>query len=220
MAADTSTGMDLDAVWRAIDERRAAVADLLGTLNDDEWATPSLCAGWTVRDVAAHLTRQELTIRDGLLQLLRHPGGLNRSIRDAARRRAELPTDELVARIRAGVGRRRHNTGVTPRETLVDICVHGQDIAVPLGRPLPIPPAAAVEAAARAWALRWPWNSRRRFAGLRFTATDIAWTVGDGAPVQGPAEALLLVLTCRDAGLPRLTGNGVATLRERLRPGG
>ncbi|TMD08817.1 MAG: maleylpyruvate isomerase family mycothiol-dependent enzyme [Chloroflexi bacterium] len=42
--------------WPVIhEERRALAADLEG-LTDAQWATPSLCAGWTVRDVLGHMT--------------------------------------------------------------------------------------------------------------------------------------------------------------------
>jgi len=35
-------------------EREALIADL-GTLTDGQWATQSLCAEWTVRDVIGHM---------------------------------------------------------------------------------------------------------------------------------------------------------------------
>jgi uncharacterized protein (TIGR03083 family) len=34
---------------------RAAILEIASTLNDDDWNTPSDCAGWAVRDVLAHL---------------------------------------------------------------------------------------------------------------------------------------------------------------------
>src|SRR5215211_6218908 len=34
---------------------RAALVDLLGLLSNDEWAAPTSCAGWSVKDVALHL---------------------------------------------------------------------------------------------------------------------------------------------------------------------
>jgi hypothetical protein len=54
------------------------------------------------------------------------------------------------------LGSRRHNIGVTPLETLIDILVHGQDIAIPLDRGLGMPPAIAAVAATRALSMRWP----------------------------------------------------------------
>jgi hypothetical protein len=67
------------------------------------------------------------------------------------------------------------------------------------------------------WTSRWPFtvafDVRRRLAGLRLVATDAAWAAGEGARVEGPIEALLLLLTGRDAvALDRLSGPGVAGL--------
>lgn len=136
--------MDLDTLWAAIDDQRLRTAELLDDLSDDEWDTPSLCDGWTVRDVAAHLTLQQMTLGDGLRAAWdprRHlGGGMNGIINASAKAQAALPTAHLIARIRAMIGSRRHNVGVTPQETLIDIVVHGQDIAVPLGRELGVPP--------------------------------------------------------------------------------
>jgi len=47
--------LNRDQVWQVIDAQRRSLADLLDDLSDDEWRRPSLCTGWTVRDVAAHL---------------------------------------------------------------------------------------------------------------------------------------------------------------------
>ena len=87
--------MDRDEVWRAIDAERSSVADLLDELSAEEWETPSLCAGWRVRDVAAHLTLAQMGVRTAAVEILRARGDFNRMIRDSARRRAELPVEEL-----------------------------------------------------------------------------------------------------------------------------
>jgi len=147
--------MNLDDAWHAIDEQRLTVAALLGDLNDQEWTQPSLCEGWTVRDVAAHLTLQQNGPGQALAQIVRHPGGMNRMIHNAACRRAAAPTDELIAAIRGMVGSRKRNVGVSRLETLTDILVHGQDIAIPLGRHLPTRTDAAAAAASRMWSRGW-----------------------------------------------------------------
>jgi uncharacterized protein (TIGR03083 family) len=192
---------DVEQLWQAVAAQRLALAAELDRLTGDEWRTPSLCAGWTVRDVAAHLTLQDLDLRTVLAEFARHPRGMNRVIRDSARRRAQRPTGELVAMIRSSAASRRHNVGVTPRETLVDALVHGQDITVPLGRPLPVPVDAAAAAASAVWGRGWPWHARRRFAGFRLRATDADWTAGEGTPLEGPIDAILLLLTGRPAAL-------------------
>lgn len=208
--------MNDDEVWAAIDAHRLRTAELLEELSDDEWSHPSLCDGWTVRDVAAHLTLQQITLGTALLEAVRHPGGMNRMIREWARRRAALPKEQLVGEIRAMVGSRRHNVGVTCQETLIDILVHSQDIAMPLGRRLDVDPQAAAVAATRVWS--YSGGSKAKvfkkipLEDFRFSATDVAWAVGAGRDVMGPIVAILLVLTGRLAALPMLSGDGAAVL--------
>jgi uncharacterized protein (TIGR03083 family) len=77
-----------DDVWAALDLQRQRTANVLEQLSDDEWQEPSLCPGWTVRDVAAHLTLQQQGLTDALRSLIRNPGslgGLNPTIRVSAR---------------------------------------------------------------------------------------------------------------------------------------
>jgi uncharacterized protein (TIGR03083 family) len=212
--------MNDDDVWAAIDLQRRRTADLLAGLSDEQWARPSLCEGWAVRDVAAHLTLQQMGPVAALGSALRHPGGLNRVIREAARDRARRPADRLVAGVRASVGSRRPNVGMTNLETLIDILVHGQDIAVPLGLELEMPPEAAAAAAER---VRASGGTRKAqvfrhlpLEGFRLSATDVSWAAGEGPEIRGPIAALLLLLTGRRAGLDRLTGDGAELLRCRL----
>ncbi|KRE99075.1 hypothetical protein ASG88_15175 [Nocardioides sp. Soil777] len=213
--------MNDDELWAAIDAQRLRTADLLGELTPREWGRPSLCEGWSVRDVAAHLTLQQMGLGSAVHSALRHPGSLNHVIHASARDRAALAPEEIVAEIRAMVGSRRHNVGVTPYETLIDIVVHGQDIAVPTGRALEVPPTVAATAASRVWGDR---NSRKAKVfralphdGLRLAATDTDWTVSDGPEVRGPVLALLLLITGRPVVLPQLEGEGAGVLAERLR---
>jgi uncharacterized protein (TIGR03083 family) len=219
-----TVNMDEYEVWSAIDAQRVRTADLLENLTPEEWTYPSLCAGWTVRDVAAHLTLQQMSLLDTLLAALRHPGSPNRTIREAARSKAAQPTDELIAEIRATVGSRRNNIGLTHLETLIDIVVHGQDIAIPLSRELPVPVEVAATAATRVWSYRasrsgrWKTRVFRRipYERYRFAATDTPWSVGSGPEIRGPMLALLLVLTGRPAGLAHLTGEGADSLDAEL----
>lgn len=205
--------------WPEIHRQRLAVADLLDDLTADEWEQPSLCEGWRVHDVAAHLTMQQMRLRD-LPGLLRHwRGGMHPTIQEAARRHAAALTPaEIIADIRATAGLRRHNIGVTPMETLADLLVHAQDIAVPLGRAHPVPPEEAAAVIRRGLTMRMPppLPSARQMSGLRLTATDITWSYGTGPEVTGPIAALLLISTGRTVALRDLTGSGVALLAARF----
>ncbi|WP_035698187.1 maleylpyruvate isomerase family mycothiol-dependent enzyme, partial [Glycomyces tenuis] len=43
-------------LWQMIHQERASLASDLAGLDDEQWATPSLCDGLSVREVLAHLT--------------------------------------------------------------------------------------------------------------------------------------------------------------------
>jgi uncharacterized protein (TIGR03083 family) len=210
--------MDRDQVWQVIDEQRLSLAGLLEQLSADQWRQPSLCTGWTVRDVAAHLTLQQLGLGGTVAMMARWRGSLDRTIRDAACRRAARPTEQIIAQIRGTAGSRRHSIGVTYLETLTDILVHGQDIAIPLGRRLDMPPTAAAVAASRLLTMRWPppLPAARKVAGFRLTATDISWSAGEGPEVEAPMGAILLMCAGRLAALPQLSGEGARDLAARL----
>lgn len=213
--------MDDDEIWTAIDDQRTRVADLLEGLSPTQLDRPSLCDGWTVRDVAGHLTLQELGLLDGLRGFLRHPGSLNRTINRTGRAEgAALTQPEVVTRIRAMRGRRRHNVGVTVRETLIDVLVHGLDMAVPLGLDLEVPLDAAAEAATRIHGFggrgRAVVFGRVPVWGYRLVATDHPWAAGTGPEVRGPMVALLLLLTGRTVRVEELTGPGAEPLRREL----
>lgn len=220
----TLTPAMADAVWDAIDDQRARTADLLEQLTTEQWGHPSLCQGWTVRHVAAHLTLQQQRVRDAAAFVARNPRmlrslTLNGTIHDSAVLQAQaLSNQEIISRIRAMIGSRRHNAFLTPLETLTDILVHSQDVAIPLGLDLTMRPAASELAATRRWDTLGTWSARvnRRLPldGFRLTATDTSWTRGQGPEVAGPIGALLLLLTGRSAALEQVTGEGADALRS------
>ncbi|MBB3082617.1 maleylpyruvate isomerase family mycothiol-dependent enzyme [Geodermatophilus sabuli] len=204
--------MDVDEVWRTIDAERDGLAGLLEELSPAEWEAPSLCTAWRVRHVAAHLTLAHMGAGPALVEAVRARGSFDRMIRDTALRAGGLPVEEYPRRIRAMVGSRRRAPFISPMEPLTDVLVHGQDVALPLGRTRPMPTAAAAAAATRVWETGFPFNARRRLRGYRLTATDTDWSAGEGAAVEGPIAALLLLLTGRDAALDQLAGTGAQQL--------
>jgi uncharacterized protein (TIGR03083 family) len=207
-------------VWTAIDDQRRTLVHLLEDLSEKEWRQPSLCDRWTVRQVAAHLALQNTTwaaMPRVMLGIVRH-GSMNGAIHAMACRHAELPVEAIIGEIRDRIGVWRPLPAVTFRETAIDYLVHGQDIAVPLGRALPMPPGLAVLAADRVWASPRMFHARTKLAGYRLVAGDAPWAAGQGHEICGPIGALLLLLTGRPAALPQLSGPGAADLRELLTP--
>ena len=218
------TPIEADALWAGIDDQRARTATLLEGLTPEQWEHPSLCDGWTVRHVAAHLTMQQQRVRDAVGFISRHPRilrsmPLNTFIHDAGVLQAQaLSTEQIVAGIRSGMGSRRHNPGLTPLETLTDILVHSQDIAIPLGVELPMRPALSALAATRRWDTRNTWlatvNRKLPLSTYQLRATDTDWSRGQGPDITGPIGAILLLLTGRTAALDQLAGEGADVLRS------
>ena len=211
--------MNTEDVWRAIDDQRRRLVALLEGLSEEEWQRPSLCEGWTIRDVAAHVALQNTTwsaLPKGIWIAIRE-GGMNPAIAAVAREHAQLPTDQIIAEIRDRIGVWRPLPSVTYRESAIDYLVHPQDIAIPLGRELPMPSDAAVVAVDRVWSSDRMFHARKRYPGYRFVATDADWSVGEGAEVAGPVGGLLLLLTGRPAGLTNLSGPGADAIRTRHR---
>jgi uncharacterized protein (TIGR03083 family) len=206
--------VDADEVWRHTHEQRRALAVLLADLAAEEWAAASLCAGWTVRDVAAHVMRSATVTPTQLAVAAVTSGGrYNRMVAHDARRAAARPTGELLADFERHDGSRRRPWGTSVVDPLLDVLVHSQDIAVPLGRPHPMPvePARVAARRARRLSLLFADAPRRRHVSIR--ATDADFNAGVGPLVEGPIRAVLLLLTGRTrAALPDLRGPGVAGL--------
>jgi uncharacterized protein (TIGR03083 family) len=211
--------MDEDAVWQVIHRERSQLADLLETLGPDEWEHPSLCADWSVRDVAAHVIgAAELTLGRAVVEVIRARGSLPKAVHDAAKRRAGRPTKQIIADFRRLDGSRHVLPGTTYRDALVDVLVHFQDIAVPLGRDHQMPLGPAHEAVQHAWR-SVAFRAKRRLSGFRLEATDTDWTAGEGQTLRGPVQALLLLVTGRTAALALLEGDGLPALRRRIQAG-
>jgi uncharacterized protein (TIGR03083 family) len=211
--------MDTEQTWQVIEQQRVAIADLLDALTPEQWESPSLCAGWRIRDVAAHLTTvcQPPSPGSLLVDLIRARGSFHRLNTLATRRRARRSTEQLVTDLRAHAASRKVPVVSNDRNVLFDLLVHGQDIAVPLGVDLPVPPEAAAAGATRVWSMGWPFWAKRRLRGMRLTATDVQWTVGSGAEISGPIRGLLLLLTGRTStAAPLLSGDGAAQLAGRV----
>ena len=210
--------MDTDHIWTAVDDERRSLHRLLGQLMPPQWRHPSLCDGWQIRDVVAHIVLSaDATVARIAVNLLRARGNVNRMARDTAIRHARARADErLLHELNLTVGSRFTAVGTTPIDRLLDLLVHGQDIALALGIEHPMPTAPAQAALERIWHPRFPFRASTRLAGLHLHATDTGWNAGTGSLVEAPVSALLLLATGRtSAALPQLSGDGAELLRNR-----
>jgi uncharacterized protein (TIGR03083 family) len=209
MADDTLT-------WRMIHAERAAMADTLADLTSDQWATPSLCAGWTVRLAAAHIVAgAEQTPASFVTGLLKAGLRFNTMIDRDAHRLGALQPAQIIERLRL----RTATTNGPPAPAMAmlgEVIVHREDLLRPLGTQ-GAPAEEAVNACLDMYTTaNFPVGGKKRIRGLRLVATDTGWAHGDGPDVTGPALSLLLAMTGRAAGLAGLSGDGASLLGQRL----
>jgi uncharacterized protein (TIGR03083 family) len=202
-----------DDVWSMVHAERAALLEDLTHLNDEQWQEPSLCEGWTVHDVAAHMVNTARTTRLSFVAtfVLARFDFHRQNARGVERERGASP-HETLERLRQVAS--RTSTPPAPLDSrLVEEVLHGEDIRRPLG----ITHSYQQEAVVRALRLqaRTPASfggSKELVAGIRLTATDTDLSIGDGPEVSGTALSLLLAVSGRRVGLNELDGPGVATL--------
>jgi uncharacterized protein (TIGR03083 family) len=201
--------------WPTIHEEREVLAKDLSTLTDEQWATPSLCAGWTVRDVLGHMTATaKMTPPKFFLALGSAGFRFNEmTAREIARETAGTPADNL-AEFRRYAQASTHPPGPAT-SWLGETVIHGTDIRRPLGMTRDFPEQALVQVADFFKGSNLLIGAKKRITGLRLRATDAAWSTGDGPEVSGPLLSLIMAMTGRQAVLGDLAGDGVGVLRER-----
>ena len=201
--------------WTVIHAERKALADDLAGLTDEQWATPSLCSAWTVRDVLAHLTATAKITPPAFFAKLAASGlRLSRlQEKDIAVERGTSPADGL-SRFEAVITSVKHPPG--PADTwLGEAILHAEDIRRPLGIAHDYPAEAVVRVAEFYKNSNLVVGAKRRVAGLTLHATDAQWSHGTGPEVAGPILAIAMAMTGRSAALADLAGDGVQILRSR-----
>lgn len=195
---------------------RADLAALLATLTPQQWEAPSLCAGWRVRDVVAHMfSYEELGPRGLVVRFVKGGILLDRVNAFGVAAWAERSTTDLLAMVNRCLRPRGLTAGFGGRVALLDGILHHQDIRRPLGLPRK-PPAERLHCALTFCRFAPPVHAAKRTRGLTLTATDVGWTTGRGPAVEGPGESLLMAMAGRRGVVGELTGPGVATLAERI----
>ncbi|MFH9968778.1 maleylpyruvate isomerase family mycothiol-dependent enzyme [Streptomyces mirabilis] len=186
---------------------RQELADLLDGLRPAQWDVPSLCAGWRIREVTAHMSMGfRLSLPATLGELARARGNLHRMTDRVARRDAAAhSTAELAAFLREGA----HHPWTPPvgglQAALGHDVVHGLDITVALGldRRVTEDRLRVLLDGIRPSGLRFFGAD---IGGVRLCAEDLDWSYGSGSPVYGAAQDLLLLAFGRRLPPGRLRG--------------
>ncbi len=213
---DGHTAKQMD-VWHMTAVERTVLVERLATLDEEQWATPSLCAGWTVRDVTGHiLAVASMSTRRFVEGMARNRFSFEQLQTDGIRQQTANRTNaDLVAALRASIDSRAKPPG--PSTTVLgETLVHGEDIFRALeAEPLAHPVEHITTCADFYKKNRFPLKVRRRIAGVTLRMTDADWSHGSGPEVSGPGIAILLVMLGRKAALPEVQGDGATILAGR-----
>ncbi|GAA5123897.1 maleylpyruvate isomerase family mycothiol-dependent enzyme [Pseudonocardia adelaidensis] len=191
--------MSTSEIFEETCAERARLLALLERLTPEQWGSPSLCAGWRVREVVAHMTMPFRTTPLRLVAgLARARFSFDRYADRAARAdTARMTDDELLGQLRDNIRHGWRPPGGGEVGALSHDVIHGLDITEPLG--LPAPPAERIAAVLRGAGPRNLDYFGVRLDGTRLVATDADVSIGDGSPVRMPVKDVLLVVTGRRA---------------------
>lgn len=200
-------------IWRTVHAERRRLAEDLSPVSGDRWLTPSLCPGWDIHDVLAHLVD---TARTGRASF----------VRDMLS--ARLDFDRLneigIARAKhsdplATLAALRHATPLTRTPPanlatrLVEAFVHGEDIRRPLGIQAMYPHGAVTAALEHQLKTSVSFGGgRERARNLRLVDRGTGASWGDGDTVEADGIDLLLAVSGRPVDADRLTGDGASRL--------
>lgn len=199
----------MDTIRDMIAAQRTELAEVLAGLPESGWDEPSLCAGWRVREVVAHIT---MPFRYGrgrfAFELAKSRGQFNEMADRLARHDAAgMSSAELAEAVRSNIGHPWKPPGGGYTGALSHDLIHGLDITVPLGLAVPPVPEERLRPVLPAGL---DDRSVKFFGvdldGVELRATDMDWTLGSGEPLTGAAADLLLVLCGRTLPPGRLAG--------------
>jgi uncharacterized protein (TIGR03083 family) len=192
----------------AIAGERRELAAVLAGLPARSWDTPTLCAGWRVREVVAHTTMPFRYAGSRFaLELLRSRGDFARMADRCARRdAAAMSTDELTRAVADNAEFPWRPPGGGFPAALTHEVVHGLDWTVPLGIDRQVPGDRMRIVLDQLSGPRALKHFGADLRGVELVADDLDWRFGSGTPLSGAAQDLALVLAGRRLPAGRLLG--------------
>ena len=206
------------STWRLIHAERAALAADLSALSAEQWVTPSLCTGLTVRAVLAHLTAgASLTFPRWMAGVIRCRFDFDKQLAIRLAEHVGASPAETLADFRRYVTSTTSPLGPLGSTVgwLGETIVHAEDIRRPLGIRRDYAIEVVTQVAEYYQGSDLVVLAKGRVRGLRLVATDGPLATGSGPLISGTTLALIMAMTGRSAYCDELAGEGVATLRER-----
>jgi len=184
-----------------------SLADLLAGAPEAQWDTRSLCEGWRVREVIAHMTMAaRYSEEEFMAELRRCDFDFTRLSNEVASRDARLPRDQLVASLRSDVMQHWAPPGGGYHGALNHVVIHGLDVTVPLG----VPRRSPGETIKIVLDDLSQGGGHAHFGivikGRHLQANDLDWSHGEGPVLRGAAGDLALALCGRAVPDGRLEG--------------
>ena len=190
---------------------RQALATGLSGLTPEQWDTPTLCAGWRVREVTAHITMPfRYSTEQYLRELQASHGDFNQMADRCARRDAARPAAELLAALADNVHNPWQPPGGGPEGALCHDVIHGLDITVPLATGRRVPEQHLLTVLGFLTGRGGGEVFGTDLAGVTLRADDLDWSYGSGEPVTGLGQHLLLAMAGRRLPAGLLRGNQAA----------
>jgi len=200
--------------WTNAAASRREFADLIESLSDEQLNAPSLCEGWSVKDVAGHVVSfVEMSLPTMMLSMAKVGFNADKAWTANARKYGAQSVGDIAAKLREHASKPSAMKSFPAELTTTDMAVHAQDVRRALG--IDAAPSDAVVREALEFCTTHAKGKMQvpkdHIAGLRLEATDMDWSWGEGKLVSGPAESILMSINRRDAA-SELTGDGVADL--------
>ncbi len=198
MTAPTARDAGITGITGSIAAERRELATILAGLPLQSWDSPTLCAGWRVREVVAHITMPfRYPPARFAFEMIRSRGNFNRMADRCARRDAAASPGQLTAALRDNAGNPWKPPGGGYQGALTHDVIHGLDITVALGLGRRVPRerlGIVLDGITGAKSVRFFGTD---LAGIELRADDLDWSFGSGTPVSGSAQDLALVVCGR-----------------------
>lgn len=195
---------------------RADLLVLLRELTPAQWQAKSLCAEWSVREVAVHVVSYEELTASGLAgAFIKARGSVARTNEVALRQYDDLDPAGITDLVARNLRPKGLTSGFGGGIALTDGTIHQQDIRRALDLPRTIPEERLLPVLNFATSAP-TLPARKNSKGLRLVATDADWATGKGDEVSGPGEAILMAIAGRSQALAELSGPGLGIFRARV----
>lgn len=199
--------MDL---WPITIRARRSLLSTFEELDEGDWDVGSLCGGWTIRQMLAHLIlAARPPARRYVAAVARSRGDFDKANHLLAVTDAARPISELLLEYREVIDHRFSPPGWPQTAPLSDILLHGLDVRIPLDLDTDVPADHYEPVLGLIFSRMGRSFTSKGRPTVRWVATDYEWVRGSGPEVRGTMADLALTAAGRAARVDHLGGDGV-----------